>query len=67
LSRLQEGGRILLTTIGENAAMLAEILPGVKPQVFQPSIPNLIYQYTLYTNYDSERLQEKNPEIPEFD
>ncbi|CAG9467201.1 unnamed protein product [Pedinophyceae sp. YPF-701] len=64
---LKENGRILLTTIGENAKMLAELMPGVKPRVFKPAIPNLIYQYSLYTNYDSERLAEPNPEIPEDD
>ena len=33
-------------------------------QLFQPSIPNLVYQYSLYTNYETEVFNEKNPEIP---
>ena len=33
-------------------------------QLFQPSIPNLVYQYSLYTNYETEVFNVKNPEIP---
>jgi hypothetical protein len=33
--------------------------------VFKPSIPNLVYQYRLYTNYESSTLSQLNPEIPE--
>lgn len=33
--------------------------------MFQPSIPNLVYQYNVFTNYPSERFAQKNPEIPE--
>ncbi|CAM9426418.1 unnamed protein product [Chrysoparadoxa australica] len=61
---LREGGAILASTIEENADMMAKLL-GVKPQVFKPSIPNLVYQYRLYCNYPSKRLQQSNPEIPE--
>lgn len=42
-----------------------EELLQVKPTAFKPSIPNLVYQYNLYTNYDCERFQTPNPEIPE--
>ena len=38
----------------------------VEPMVFRPSIPNLVYQYSFYTNYTDEAQMEKNPEIPEF-
>jgi hypothetical protein len=34
-------------------------------QAFLPSIPNLVYQYNLYTNYPSAQFAVKNPEIPE--
>ena len=44
--------------------MLFELL-GVKKQVFKPSIPNLVYQYNLYSNYDDEDLQKINPEVGE--
>ena len=33
------------------------------PPAFRPSIPNLVYQYDLYTNYHSEALDQLNPEI----
>ena len=32
---------------------------------FLPSIPHLVYQYNLYTNYNSDVYSKKNPEIPE--
>ena len=56
--------KIILTTIAENAEFLFEEL-GVKPTNFLPSIPNLVYQYNLYTNYESVVFKNKNPEIPE--
>uniref|UniRef100_A0A7S1G4D1 Uncharacterized protein n=1 Tax=Bicosoecida sp. CB-2014 TaxID=1486930 RepID=A0A7S1G4D1_9STRA len=56
--------RFLVSTIAENAEMMEELL-GVKPQAFKPSIPNLVYQYNLYANYESEGLSVPNPEIPE--
>jgi hypothetical protein len=55
---------ILLSTIAENEAMMKELLQ-VNPVAFQPSIPNLVYQYNLYTNYNSERLAKVNEEIPQ--
>ena len=61
-------GRMLLTTVNENHAMLQEILgKEVMMTAFMPSIPNLVYQYNLYTNYASEVFSKKNPEIPDFD
>lgn len=61
----KETGQIIGTTVYENASLLAELLEGVKPTNFLPSIPNLVYQYNLYTNYDSAVFSKKNPEIPE--
>lgn len=55
-------GKILGTTIGEHKEFLSDLC-GLKAQAFQPSIPNLIYQYELYVNYESERLSQPNPEI----
>eukprot|EP00347_Sterkiella_histriomuscorum_P012287 403369166 len=63
---LADDGKILLSTIDENEAFILELL-GAKRRQFRPSIPNLVYQYSLYSNYDSEGLNNKNPEIPEFD
>jgi len=56
-------GKILLTTIDENASLIEQLL-GCKPQKFRPSIPKLVYQYSIYTSYASKNLSELNPEIP---
>jgi hypothetical protein len=61
---LRPGGKIILTTLAESKDMMAEIL-GVRPNVFKPSIPHLVYQYDLYSNFDSPRFAISNPEIPE--
>ncbi|TNV77600.1 hypothetical protein FGO68_gene11409 [Halteria grandinella] len=63
---IKEGGKILLSTIDENEGFIDELL-GAKRRAFRPSIPNLVYQYSLYSNYESEGLLAKNPEIPDFD
>lgn len=59
-------GRLLLTTVNENLSMLQDILgEDVYATSFLPSIPNLVYQYNLYVNYQSNVFSKKNPEIPE--
>lgn len=55
---------MLCSTIGENAEFMEELL-GAVPRAFKPSIPHLVYQYSLYTNYESDRLSASNPEIAE--
>ncbi|XP_073391710.1 uncharacterized protein [Physcomitrium patens] len=63
---LKEGGKIILSTIPENAEMLKHML-NVKRQAFQPSIPHLVYQYAFFTNYESANFSFPNPEsIAEF-
>ncbi|KAH7479746.1 hypothetical protein PRIC1_008713 [Phytophthora ramorum] len=57
--------KILLTTIEENAGMIQELL-GCRSRTFKPSIPHLVYQYALYTNYESPALDATNPEV-DFD
>lgn len=42
---------------------MMESLLGCQPQVFKPSIPHLVYQYALYTNYPSQQLCVANPEL----
>ena len=59
---LKEGGKLLCSTIDENAEFMAELL-SVKPIAFRPSIPNLVYQYSFYTNYTDDAQQQPNPEI----
>eukprot|EP00899_Mesostigma_viride_P006587 jgi/Mesvir1/1592/Mv14560-RA.1 len=60
---LKPGGKLLLSTIQENAPMMKKLLD-VNPVPFLPSIPHLVYQYTMYTNYPTRILGEGNPEIP---
>lgn len=64
---LQPGGKVLGSTVAENAALLAELLPGTAPVAFKPSIPHLIYQYNIFTNFQPKVLGARNPEIPEDD
>ena len=63
---VKEGGKILASTIDENEAMMKELL-NTDRKKFRPSIPNLVYQYSMYANYESEGLDKINPEIPELD
>ena len=66
---LREGakGGVICTTVAENEGLLAELFVGCKPVPFQPSIPNLVYQYNTFTNVDPvpSALAVKNKEIPE--
>lgn len=57
-------GKLLLSTIPEHAGYLFMLLGCYQPR-FRPSIPNLIYQYSLYINYPSQPLMKLNPEIDE--
>ena len=59
-------GNLLCSTITENIGFMKELLD-VKPCVFRPSIPNLVYQYNFYTNYEDPAQLEKNPEIPDME
>ena len=62
---LKPDGHILGSTIDENEEMIKE-LTGASRKQFRPSIPNLVYQYSLYATFDSEGLNSKNPEIPDM-
>eukprot|EP00906_Rhabdomonas_costata_P025408 RCo036328 len=59
-----QGGKVLCSTIAENAPMMQRLL-GLQPIPFKPSIPHLVYQYLFYTNYSPSVLCTANPEIPE--
>lgn len=63
---LRPGGRVLCTTIHENAPMMEELL-GLHAAKFRPKIPNLVYQYSVYINYESARLGTLNPEVDDED
>uniref|UniRef100_A0A7S2MJD6 Protein-lysine N-methyltransferase n=1 Tax=Helicotheca tamesis TaxID=374047 RepID=A0A7S2MJD6_9STRA len=53
---------VIGTTVQENAPFMEKLL-GVKPAKFLPSIPNLVYQYSVFTNFTSTVLSNANPEI----
>lgn len=59
-----DNSQIIATTVDENAVMM-ESLFGCKPALFRPSIPHLVYQYSVYTNFSSLVLAEANPELQE--
>eukprot|EP00357_Protocruzia_adherens_P024200 CAMPEP_0114989586 /NCGR_PEP_ID=MMETSP0216-20121206/10282_1 /TAXON_ID=223996 /ORGANISM="Protocruzia adherens, Strain Boccale" /LENGTH=187 /DNA_ID=CAMNT_0002352585 /DNA_START=21 /DNA_END=584 /DNA_ORIENTATION=+ len=61
---MKPDAKALLCSIEENADMLKELM-GVQKCAFKPSIPNLIYQYTFYCNYEATVMNEANEEIPE--
>ena len=63
---LRPDGIVLGSTIDENAEWMGEVI-GCQKKAFRPSIPNLVYQYSLYASYDSEGLNNPNPEIPPMD
>ena len=56
---------ILGTTVAENLSLLQSLFPSIHRNKFQPSIPHLVYQYDLYTTWDSPTFNKANPEIPE--
>ena len=61
-SRRSGGARIIATTVDENAALM-EALFGCKPVLFRPSIPHLVYQYSVFTNFSSSVLDTDNLEL----
>mgnify|MGYP001039541332 CR=1 FL=1 len=61
----QEGkvaGKFLGSSIDENAEMLKGLL-NVEKRTFRPLIPNLVYQYSFFSNYESPALDQVNTEI----
>lgn len=63
---LKPGGKVVATTVAENDALLFELL-GARPTRFKPSIPHLVYQYNLFTNFEPKVLCTPNHEVPEDD
>ncbi|KAL9642767.1 hypothetical protein ABK040_009842 [Willaertia magna] len=60
--RKDENTKIICSTIAENADMMKELL-NLTSTVFQPSIPHLVYQYNLYTNFHNSLFNEINSEL----
>ena len=54
--------KVLITTIPEHDWWLKDLL-GAYPVRFQPLIPNLIYQYDIFVNFRTPRLDMVNEEI----
>jgi len=54
---------VIGTTVIENRNLLSAEL-GVSPHRYLPSIPNLPYQYALYTNFEAAALDCANAEVP---
>lgn len=61
---LAPGGKIICTTIPENAGLLQGLLDVVATP-FKPCIPHLVYQYDLFCNFEPRVLCQKNPEVPD--
>lgn len=59
------GCKLICSTISENADLMKNLLD-VTPVVYQPSIPHLVYQYNLYTNFSHELFEQKNSELADY-
>ncbi|KAL0221922.1 hypothetical protein RCL1_001776 [Eukaryota sp. TZLM3-RCL] len=55
--------RILITTIAENKDFVYTLFKQAVPQAFKPSVPNLIYQFDCFVNYESSNLCYVNDEL----
>ena len=55
---------VIATTVDENKDLMEDLF-GCKPVSFRPSIPHLVYQYSVYTNFASSVLANDNPELEE--
>lgn len=53
---------VIATTVDENADLMMSLFH-CKPALFRPSIPHLVYQYSVYANFESETLSRKNEEL----
>jgi hypothetical protein len=58
---LAPGGKVLASTVRENAPLLKQLLD-LEVQCFLPSLPSLVYQFSFFANYESEQLSVSNPE-----
>jgi len=58
----KEGAHIICTTVAENEALMERLFMCQKNK-FQPSIPNLTYQYNTYANFECSALSTTNAEL----
>ncbi|KIZ00168.1 N(6)-adenine-specific DNA methyltransferase 2 [Monoraphidium neglectum] len=61
---LAPGGRVICSTVAENAPLMAELF-GATACAFKPAIPHLVYQYSLFCSYAPTALSQGNPEVPD--
>jgi len=61
-NKIDKETKILLSSISENKVLVKNLLE-VEMRNYQPSIPNLIYQYNFFSNYEDEELNKFNEEI----
>jgi len=54
--------RVIAATVDGNAILMKELFDCERVK-FLPSIPNLVYQFCIYANFDSEVLAERNGEL----
>lgn len=57
-----ETSHVIATTVYENVSLMATLFD-CKPTRFQPSIPHLVYQYSVFTNFPSSLLAKENSEL----
>lgn len=57
-------GIVIATTVAENENLMHELFQA-KPTIYKPNIPNLVYQYKVFTNFIDECsiYGKKNPEL----
>lgn len=64
LARDMNTVKILCSNIFENHKLFQELFgPSIQPQTFLPSIPNLVYQYCIFANFETKFLNCRNTEI----
>ena len=56
--------KIIATTVDENALLMKGLFD-CKSVLFRPSIPHLVYQYSVFANFASSVLASKNSELRE--
>ena len=62
LGKNNEDTSIIATTVDENAVLMKALF-NCKPTLFRPSIPHLVYQYSVFANFSSNVLAERNTEL----
>ena len=58
----KDASSVIATTVDENAVLMAALFD-CKPVLFRPSIPHLVYQYSVFVNFESSTLAHKNTEL----